>query len=212
MKILASTGASASTSLQSNPQAPEPRLANLKVQKTVVESLLEQAPDRAAAWDGMLKMLADAWLREAEFSRQRDFSSSRGPRLQRDPFGNIYYMNWNNEMGGDPCQQARGNQPLPISSGEVLEAAPSEEWLSLLEESIRPKFLAMIGQLYLKVGEEDKAFPYIERIAVAHDELAKDLVHEFIRVWTSIGSTPVWAQATSIRSTTSRRPTRGNRR
>lgn len=183
MKIVASTGTSVSTSLQSSPQSPDSRLSNLKVQKAIVESLLEKAPERAEQWDDMIRILADTWVKEAEFSRLRDTSSSRGPRMNRDRYGNLYYMNLD-EMGGGSFQNHGGNQPLPISSADMLETAPNEAWLAKLDEVLHPKFLALYAQLHLKVGEEEEAFPYIERIAESHQDLVTDLVQEFLRVWT----------------------------
>ena len=37
--------------------------------------------------------------------------------------------------------------------------------------------------LYLKLGEERAAFPYIERVATTHPAHAKELAEEFLRVW-----------------------------
>ena len=42
----------------------------------------------------------------------------------------------------------------------------------------------MYAQLYLKVAEEERSYPYIERLAASHPDLARDLAHEFVRVWT----------------------------
>lgn len=181
VRILASVGTSASTALQSNPTSPSSRLENLKVQKTVIESLLEKSPERAETWRDTLRMLAGAWVREAEFSRQRDSSSSRGPRMRRDPFGNLYYVDDGSSMmyGG-----GGGDQPIPIASTELIEVAPSEAWTGWLDEETQPKVAALNAQLRLKVGEEDEAFPYIEQLAPNYPDLARGLVHEFLRAWT----------------------------
>ena len=39
-------------------------------------------------------------------------------------------------------------------------------------------------QLHLKADEETKAFPYIEQLAASHPRQARELVNEFLRVWT----------------------------
>jgi hypothetical protein len=40
------------------------------------------------------------------------------------------------------------------------------------------------AQLFLKVNEAEKAFPYIEQLATVNPRKAKDLANEFLRVWT----------------------------
>ena len=42
----------------------------------------------------------------------------------------------------------------------------------------------MLANLHLRVNEEDQAFPYIEQMAPDHPEIARDLIHEFLRIWT----------------------------
>ena len=80
-----------SRGLSTKPLATEERLNALKLTKTAVDALLKVAPDRAKEWRGTLTLLAAAWLREAEFSRQFDRSSGGGPRLRRDMYGNIFF-------------------------------------------------------------------------------------------------------------------------
>ena len=77
----------------------------------------------------------------------------------------------------------RGVQPIPTP--DILESRPSDEWLTLVDDSIRPRFAYMFAQLFLKVNEEEKAFPYIEQFAKDRPEKARDLAHEFLRVWTN---------------------------
>ena len=60
----------------------------------------------------------------------------------------------------------------------MLEIRPSGRWLEMVSGSLKPKFDMIFAQLHLKVNEEDKAFPYIERLATTHPEMAKDLVDE----------------------------------
>ncbi len=183
MEILAATGASASAGLLTNAGNADERLQNLRLQKTAVESLLEKAPDRAGEWQETLRVLAYTWLREAEASRAYDQSSSMNPRLQRDVYGNYFYLSDDGEMmmGG---RRPSGGPISVIKSADMLDVAPSEAWLARVDDSQRPRFEALQAQLYLKVSEDEEAFPYIERLAVTHPDVARDLVHEFIRVWT----------------------------
>ncbi|MBI2823738.1 MAG: hypothetical protein HYX69_03490 [Planctomycetia bacterium] len=183
MNIMATIGATASTALQSQPHSPDVRQKALELQKTAVEALLKASAERAHQWQHTLGLLAHAWRREAEFSRAASSSSMYGPRMQRDVYGNFYYMNEDDEMTMGRMPQ-QGNQPRPIQSAQVLEAGPSEAWLAELDPEARPRFFAIYAQLYLKVAEEDRAYPYIERLAGTHPELARELVHEFLKVWT----------------------------
>jgi chemotaxis protein histidine kinase CheA len=182
--ILAKIGSLASTSLESQPQAPDSRLQTLKLQKTAAEALLRASPERAKEWHETLALLAQAWQREAEFSRAAAASTSIVPRMQRDSWGNFYYMNSDGEMEMGYRQQYQGNAQ-PISVADILEVAPSDAWLSSVDSAIQPRFQAIFAALYLKVAEEDRAFPYIERLATTHPDLAKDLAHEHIRLWTT---------------------------
>lgn len=182
MRIVATTGGTAADSLQRNTMNPAERLRDLKTQKTVVESLLKKAPERADQWQDVLRVLALAWLREAEITHSLDRSTSFGPRMQRDMYGNFFYFD--NESGMSQGMMRQNNELRPITSAEMIEVAPDEAWLERLADTIRPKFLALHSQLYLKVGEDERAYPYIERLAQSQPDLARDLVHEFVRVWT----------------------------
>lgn len=175
MEILAAIGTSASTSLAAQPMSADLRLKWLQLQSTATKALLAAAPERADEWKATLSLLAGNWLKEALFSYQWDTSTSMNPSRQRDRYGNFYY--W------DPSNYQRGNMPTPIKVGEVLEARPDDGWLAHVEVSLRPKFDQAFAQLFLKVGEETRAFPYIESLAAAHPKPAKELVDEFLRVW-----------------------------
>jgi hypothetical protein len=181
MKILAAAGTAVAQSLQRHMQNPAERLRELQVQKKVVESLLEKTPDRADQWQETVRVLALAWLREGDLTRMYDRSTMYGPRMQRDMFGNFFYYDDNNGM---MSMQRQNNELRPIGSADMLEVAPGEKWLARLEPSLVPKFLALHAQLYLKVSEDEKAYPYIEKLAESQPDLARDLVHEFIRTWT----------------------------
>jgi hypothetical protein len=175
MEILASIGGSTSTALAAKAPQPEERKKLLELQVTAAKALLTAAPERAQSWARELSLLANNWLREALVTYQFDKSNSLGPKMQRDTYGNFYFF--------DEEYQNRGNAPSPLKPGEILELRPSDVWLDLVEESLRPKYHMVFAQLYLKVGEEAKAFPYIEALAKVHPKPAKQLVDEFFRVW-----------------------------
>ncbi|MDP6722305.1 MAG: hypothetical protein QGF59_26810, partial [Pirellulaceae bacterium] len=145
------------------------------------EALLESAPDLAQQWRESVNLLAGNWLREATVSYQYDQSTRRGPSLRRDPFGNYFYYDDNSSYQSMP---RTSNRIRAIKTGELLEIKPSDQWLALVSSSLKPKFDIIFAQLYLKVNEEDQAFPYIEQLAAVYPDLAKDLVDEFLRVWT----------------------------
>ena len=70
-------------------------------------------------------------------------------------------------MSPEMMMQRQGNMPRALLTGDVVKNRPGEPWLALLDEGIKPKFATVFAQLYLKVNEEEKAFPYIES-AVGH--------------------------------------------
>ncbi len=183
MEIIATIGAGASQGMQFQPHNTDFRLKGLQLQTTAVEAILKAAPDKADEWRDTLHLLAANWLREATHSYVYDRSTSLGPRLQRDPFGNIFYVNDDGEAY-NPYVQRDANQPQAIKVAELLLIKPSDAWLKLVKQSMRPKFDMVFAQLYLKVGEDAKAFPYVEQMARTHPEQAKGLVEEFLRVWT----------------------------
>jgi hypothetical protein len=184
MEILAAVGTLVSQGLPTRPFQIEERLNALKLMKTAVDALLKAAPQKAEEWRPTLTLLAAAWLKEAEFSRQHDHTAGSGPRLQRDIFGNIYYVNSDDEMMNPYMMMNRGNMPRPVLVSDVLRQRPSDEWVAAVDPGLRPKLAGILARLHLKANEEDKAFPLIEQLAPAQPEEAKALVREFIRVWT----------------------------
>jgi hypothetical protein len=180
MEILATIGSSSSQALQTSMRDPAERLKGLQLQNTAVEGLLAAAPQTADQWRPTLHLLAANWLREAVFSAQNDRTTSFGPRIQRDPYGNIFYFDEEQYLN-----QYRQMSGLPaIKTGELLSIRPSNVWMDHVDASLRPKFDMICAQLYLKVNEEDSAFPFIERLAKSHPELGVDLTSEFLRLWT----------------------------
>lgn len=181
MEIIATIGSAASQGITAQPQDPDGRLKALQLQKTAVEALLKAAPERADQWRPTLALLAAAWLGEADFSYRFDRSTSLGPMLRRDVYGNFFYLNEDGMM--QPGMPQNQNMPRAIAVAQVLDARPEGEWLARLDDSARPRYANLLAQLYLKVGEETLAFPYLESIAAAHPDKARELAEEFLRIW-----------------------------
>lgn len=177
MEILASIGTSSSQALAAKPMDADYRTRLLELQTTAAKALLAAAPERADTWARELTMLAHNWLREAQVTYQYDKSTSLGPRMQRDNYGNFFYWDPEQQM------QMQGGVPQTVKIAKLLEIRPNDEWLARVETTLRPKIGMVAAQLLLKVGEETKAFPYIEGLASSHPKPAKDLVDEFLRVW-----------------------------
>ncbi|WP_435015405.1 hypothetical protein TA3x_002943 [Tundrisphaera sp. TA3] len=184
MEIIAAIGGSASRGLQAQPFDPDARQRFLELQKTAVEALLATPSGDNPRWTGSLALLAGAWLAEAEFSRQYDQSTSLGPRMQRDIYGNFFYQQMFNEEQNQMNMGNRGNFPRAIPVAKIIEAMPGPAWLARLDEGVKPRYAAVTSSLYLKVGEDEKAFPSIESLAATHPERAREQAEEFLRVWT----------------------------
>lgn len=179
-EILSSIGGAVAIGLHSQSRNSDFRLKGLELQKTAVDALLETAPEKAEEWRSTLQMMAANWLREAETSQQYDYSTQRGRMMQRDYYGNYYYSDY----GFMQQQNRRNNQIQAIPTGKLLEIVPDEKWMAHIESSLHPKFSRVIAKLYLKVQEEDEAFPYIESLAESDPREAKSLAEEFLRIWT----------------------------
>ena len=182
MEIIAAIGSAAARGLQNHMFDGDFRLKSLELQKLAVEALLQKAPGLGHDWAGSLALLAESWLNEAEFSYHYDFSTSLGPRMQFDPYGNVYYSNYD-PFTPDMMARQRG-MPLALKVGDVVKNMPGDKWLEYVDPGMKPKFATVFAQLYLKVSEDEKAFPYIEKLAQSNPRKAKDLAEEFIRVWT----------------------------
>ncbi|MEX0718753.1 MAG: hypothetical protein WD066_19320 [Planctomycetaceae bacterium] len=181
MEILATIGGATASAMQMHGQSPDVRLKQLELQTAAVESLLRAAPERAGEWRTTLELLAHNWLREAVFSYHNDESTSLGPSLRRDVYGNLFYFDEMQMMG---MRHHMGRNTLPVETGKLLGIEPGREWIEHLQPGLRPRFDVIGAQLYLKVAEEDKAFPCIERLAASHPEQARELMDEFLTVWT----------------------------
>ena len=182
MEIIAAIGAASSQGIQSHAQDADFRKKSLELQKTAVDALLKASPELASGWGTTLSLLASAWMGEADFSQQFDDSTSLGPSMRRDQFGNFYYNNNDGNMNG--MMMNNPNMPKAVRVADVLESRPGPAWTKLLDPGLAPKFASTVAQLYLKVGEDALAFPYIEALAKTHPAKAKSLAEEFVKVWT----------------------------
>lgn len=184
MEILAALGTLVSRGLATRPHAIEDRLNALKLTQTAVEGLLKAAPDRAKQWQPALTLLALGWQKEAEFSQKFDRTAGGGPRLRRDMYGNIFFGTDDEDPMARMMMMQQPNMPRPILVADVIKAAPNAEWVGAIEETLRPKLAGAVARLHLKANEEAKAFPHIEHLARTQPIEAKELVKEFLRVWT----------------------------
>jgi hypothetical protein len=180
--ILSALSASVGPGMTTQPFNPDMRHKTLQLQKTAVEALLKTIPKESREWESELTLLAVGWLKEAEFTNIYGRTGRLGPRIQRDRFGNVFFYDDDDPFYQFQMRQER-NLPRPIEVGEMLETRPNVAWIDHVEASYRPKLAMLICQLFLKGGEEKDAFPYIEKLAATHPEKARNLVHEFLRVW-----------------------------
>ncbi|MBY0514270.1 MAG: hypothetical protein K2P78_10210 [Gemmataceae bacterium] len=179
MRILVTVGTLGSQGLATRPHSTDERLNALKLTRTAVDALLKSAPDRAKEWKPTLTLLALIWLREAEFSRQHD--QSAGQSLRRDRYGNMFFFDDEPMM---MRQMQRPDMPQPIPVVDLIKTVPDAAWVAAVDDSVRPKLAGIAARLYLKAGDEEKAFPMIEQMAAAQPAEARELVREFLRVWT----------------------------
>lgn len=192
-EILSSIGSAVATGMSTQISSSSFRLKSLELQKIAVDALLKAAPEQAQEWQETLQMMATNWLREAQISQTYDYSTSRNRIMQRDYYGNYYYSS----MSMQP-QMARQNRIQAIATGKILEMVPDEKWMALVDQPLHLDFMTTIARLYLKVEEEDEAFPYIEKLAPIDPREAKSLAEQFLRVWTKNHNPNSEQQRTSI--------------
>src|SRR5690606_19373896 len=120
LEILATIGGDISRERAHFPA--DQRRGYLALQQRVVTTLLTAAPERAAERREPLTVLALNWLQEARWSQERDVSTQRGPMMQYDPYGNVYFSTYDYEQQMMMQQQQRG--PGAIPSGVLLDLRP----------------------------------------------------------------------------------------
>ena len=178
--LLTSLGESASTNVQTNIRASEPRLRNLEMLKTAIDALLAIAPERADQWSESLTTLAASWLAEVKITKQFDRSS--GPRIQRDMYGNVFYSS---DDEAQVNQQFVPNMPQAVPAREMVRLAPLAGWLERVDPGMKPNIHKALAELYLKIGGDSEAFPHIEEVAKTEPEMGRELAQEFLKVWTT---------------------------
>ncbi|MFN6333514.1 MAG: hypothetical protein ACK45A_17250 [Planctomyces sp.] len=183
-KILHGIGRAAAIGMAQNPSSPDQRMAVLKLQQTAVDAILQHAAASLDEWKPALHLLLINWLREARYSVQYDTSTARGPQMQRDAYGNYFWMGDNSSAMQQMQMQSQNGMPLAIPAGKLLDAAPGDAWLQSLEPSFFPTFAESSARLHLKVKEESAAFPWIEKLAASHPQEAVELVQTFLSTWT----------------------------
>jgi hypothetical protein len=87
---------------------------------------------------------------------------------------------------GNQLQQANNPNQLPaIAIADVLTTAPHSEWIAALDTSLVPRTLTLLAELHLKIEQDTKALPWLERLAPLHPKEAQRLANEILRVWAS---------------------------
>ena len=178
MTILTNLGTKSADLANKAAQTPEnTRLDLLTLQNEAVEKLIKISPDKAKSWDQTLTLLAHNWLTEAATSLQYSTENSGRDFMEMDMYGNYYWMNQRRQMHN-------GRQPRPIKLHEILEIAPSNDWQALIDTSLHTNLNQTRAKLFMRINEENKAFPFIEQIAETRPVVARELVHDFLRIWT----------------------------
>ncbi|MBL8892343.1 MAG: hypothetical protein JNL67_20375 [Planctomycetaceae bacterium] len=181
VRVLSELGVAASSELPMTIQDSERRKTLLSLQNKAAEALVKTAGETAGQWRDTLTILAVHWLNEAQVAETYASSSGQNSMMQFDRYGNFFYMD-----GSDPRFGGQNFQGVaPISVLDLLELQPSPAWTALIHAELQPKLAAMLAKLYLKVKEEAKAFPQIEKLAPSQPVLARELVHDFLRAWTT---------------------------
>ncbi|QEG20449.1 hypothetical protein [Mariniblastus fucicola] len=181
MKILTNLGTKSSTmARQAALIGEDERLKLLRLQNGAVEKLLKISPELADEWADALTLLADTWLKEADIAVQYGSSNSGGGYWNYDQYGNSYWVG----DGQYARRYGRNDQPQPIRIGDVLEIAPSEAWRKRVRPTLKTQMQRLFASMHLHVNEEDKAFPWIEKVATQNPKVAKTLVEEFLKIWT----------------------------
>ncbi len=175
-EILATVGTLASQVREH--RSAEFRLEQLKLQTAAVAALTLNKKIDLKPWQEILTLYVRNWNAEAERSYRLDTSNSMRPQAQVDPFGNLFYSRYR-----PPVQQTSSRTTPAIPSGDLLGTRPDEQWLARVDSPVRLENIALSAKLFLKVKEEEKAFPILKKLAKIKPEETKELVREMIRVW-----------------------------
>ncbi|MDQ3623043.1 MAG: hypothetical protein M3463_11210 [Verrucomicrobiota bacterium] len=153
------------------------RRKHLEFQNRVVSALLAVAGPETGRWVSAVNVLAVNWLQAAEYSRQRH----RPPRDNVMPYYDAY---GNQIFPGNPQSTSEdSNQVAAIPVEQVLESAPGEAWLALLDQTLAPRVRRLVAELALKIEKETPALQQIEALTRDHPTIALDLAHQLLSVW-----------------------------
>lgn len=175
-EILATVGTMASQVREH--QSAEFRLEQLKLQTAAVAALTSNEKIDLKPWQEVLTLYVRNWNAEAERSYRLDTSNSMRPQAKVDSFGNLFYSRYQ-----PPVRQTSTRVTPAIPSGDLLRTRPDEQWLSQVDSPVRLENIALSAKLFLKVKEEEKAFPILKKLAKIKPEETKELVREMIQVW-----------------------------
>ncbi len=172
-EILAAVGTL--TSQTRNHNSADFRVEQLELQAAAVAALLGNDDIDLTPWREMLTLYARNWNAEAERTYQLDQSTSMRPQMQWDDYGNIYYTRERRNYTGPGTP--------PITAGDLLRNRPTDAWLAEIDALVRLENLERTAALFLKVKEEEKAFPILQTLVQERPKQAEDLVKNMIRVW-----------------------------
>ena len=159
-------------------RSPDFRLEQLKLQTAAVAALTSNEEIDLKPWQEILTLYVRNWNAEAKRSYQLDTSNSMRPQAQVDAYGNLFYSRYK-----PPVQQSSSRTIPAIPSGDLLRTRPSEQWLTQVDSAVRLENVVLSAKLFLKVKEEEKAFPILKKLAKIKPDESKELVREMIRVW-----------------------------
>ncbi len=180
IRILSQLGGAAATEMPMMISQAARRKSVLALQNTAAEALVKVGGETTEQWQETLTLLASQWLKEAEIAHTYTRDARGGSMMQYDRYGNFFYYDPEDERFGN----RNPNQAAPIPVRDLLDIQPSPAWIALIQRELQPRVATMLARLYLKINEEAKAFPQIELVARDQPEVARDLVHEFLRAWT----------------------------
>ena len=175
-EILVAVGTLASQTRNHN--SADFRLEQLKLQSAAAGALLVNDDIDLEPWQEILTIYTRNWNAEADRTQTLDQSTSMRPNMQFDNFGNMYYGNNSRNTNSTPNVQAQ-----PISAGDLLRALPTEPWLAQIDRAVSLETTERAASLYLKVKEEEKAFPLLKSLIAERPKQAKALVKNMINVW-----------------------------
>lgn len=181
IRILSQLGIASASEMPTMIGDSNRRMSILNLQNKAAEALVKSTGEQANQWQETLSLLAAQWLKEAEVTHAYSQNSNQNSMMQYDRFGNFFYMDsMDPRFGG---QMQGGAAPIPVL--DLLELQPSAQWAAVIYPELQPRLATMLARLYLKANEEEKAFPQIEKVAQQQPEIARDLIHEFLRAWTA---------------------------